>query len=73
VGVMLPPSAPRDTAWTGSSPSLLEVLREPGLEPRPIRFAVDDEVVGVTREAVDGALGADRIGKGCEPFVWATI
>ena len=56
-----------------SSRALLRVLGEPRLEPGSIRFAVDDQVIGVTGEAVDGALSPHRIGKGGEPFVRAPI
>ena len=56
-----------------SSRALLGVLGEPRLEPGAIRFALDDEVVGVAGEAIDGALRAHGIGKGREPFVRAAI
>ena len=56
-----------------SSRALLRLLGEPRLEPRSIRFALDDQVVGVAGEAIDGALRAHGIGKRGEPFVRAAI
>src|SRR5260370_26042876 len=43
--------------------------REAWFQSGPIRFAFDDQIVGVTGEAIDRALRADRIGEGGEPFV----
>jgi len=56
-----------------SSRALLRVFGQPRLEPRPMGFAVDDEIVGVAGQAIDGALRAHRIGEGGQPFVRATI
>jgi hypothetical protein len=44
-----------------------------GFEPPAIGLAIDHEVVGVGREAVDGALSADRIREGGEPLVRAAV
>jgi len=44
-----------------------------GFRALPIRLAVDDEVVGVAGEAIDRALGTQRIGKRDQPFVGAAI
>ena len=51
-----------------SSSALLRLFAEPRLESRPIRFAVDDKVVGIAGEAIDRALGADWIGEGQRPL-----
>ena len=36
-------------------------LVDVGLEPRSVGLAVDDEVEGVVLEAIDGALGQERV------------
>src|SRR5262245_21998546 len=46
---------------------------EPRLLTGPVRLALDDEVVRVAGETVDGALRAHRIGEGREPLVWAAV
>src|SRR5581483_2616065 len=40
-----------------------------GLEAGAVGLALDDEIVGAAGEAIDGALGAERIGEGGQPFV----
>ena len=72
VGLWLPPSAPLEGV-PRSSAALLRFPRQLGLEAGPIRFAADDEVVGVAGEAVDGALGPDGVGECREPFVRSPI
>jgi hypothetical protein len=42
-------------------------------EPRTIGLALDDEVVAVGGESVDGALGPNRVGESGEPFVGPSI
>jgi hypothetical protein len=44
-----------------------------GFEPRAVGVALDDEVVAIGSEAVDGALGADGVGESSEPFVGPSI
>ena len=56
-----------------SSRAVLRVFPEPWFEPRPIRFSLDDQVVCITGDVIDGALRADRVGKGGEPFVRSAI
>jgi len=68
----LAPLVERGTV-SGSSRALHIGLGESRLESRPIGFVVDDEVVGVAREANDRALGADGIGKRGEPFVRSAV
>ena len=48
-------------------------FRDRWLESAAIGLPLDHEVVGVAGEAVNGALGADRIGEGGEPLVGTTI
>ena len=43
------------------------------LESAAVRLAVDDQVVRVARETIDGALGANRVGEGHEPLVRPAI
>jgi hypothetical protein len=43
------------------------------LEPAPVGLAFDDEFVSGAGEPVDGALGADRIGEGGEPFIGSAV
>ena len=40
-----------------SSRPFLSLLGEPRLQPGPIGFTLDDEVVGVAGEAIDGMVG----------------
>src|SRR5262249_47695679 len=56
-----------------SSRTLLRILGEPRLEPWPIGLALDDQVIRVAGEAIDGALGTHGIGEGGKPFVRPSI
>ena len=56
-----------------SSRALLRLFGEPGFEPRSIGFSLDDQVVGVAGEAIDGTLSADGIRKRGQPFVRPAI
>ena len=44
-----------------------------GLEPGAVGLALDDEVVGAAGEAIEGALRADGIGEGGEPFIGPAV
>jgi len=44
-----------------------------GFPATAVRLALDDEIVGVAGEAIDRALGADRIGEGGEPCAWSPV
>src|SRR2546427_4054814 len=56
-----------------SSRALLGLRRHAGFEARAIRLAVDDKIVGIAGKAIDGALRANRIGEGGEPFVRTAV
>jgi hypothetical protein len=47
--------------------------RQVGLEPGAVGLALDDEVVGAAGEAIEGALRADGIGEGGEPFIGPAV
>jgi hypothetical protein len=51
----------------------LRWFRKGRFEPRAIGLALDDEVVAVGGESVDGALSANGVGESGEPFVGPSI
>ena len=58
--------APRAWAWLAATDHRSFLFGGSRCEPRAIRFALDDQVVVIAGEAIDGALGPDGIGK-CGP------
>jgi hypothetical protein len=49
------------------------LLGQAGFQARPIRLALDHQIVRVAGKAIDGALRPNGIGKRGQPFIRATI